>query len=1254
MKFFSIFLVLNVFMSLQAKEPTPQERNEMAAKLIPIYMMLLSDAPARISGIPQTTANIYSLYQFLPIISNPDKVKMTYSIKNKPSWVEFNSSTGLLQGIPTPDDNGTYSDIVISATSNGKTVSLSPFNIEVLPALDIAHKFGIATQGTHADYQYYEPASNVIDNNDSTYNHTRGGVNGENWLQIELPSPTKVQKVVIQNGNGNTNRIEGAKVYLSDTPYSGEVDESKLIGTLQKTNDEQIITLNPTKSGTYLLIKGEYSSSDNKHIHLRKVEVYGTAPNTPVFEEAETSLLIPNSTTIGTKVATASAIDYQDDTLSYTILSDVPFSVDSNGDIVVNGELSNPNYTFDVEVSDGVNSTVKTITINVTSTNALGEALKSGKVDKITLSELLDGTLKSIESIKSYKDTLLREIYQNNAISYDPGKSSQIIDELANNNKAVALLRGSKYSLVLAGEENDTRYLIFGSNPYNFFANGENLSYKPFLNRELLWLIGGLPINSDLNSSVKTIAYFSVDNEDNLKSYINSEFPKWNLKKCSDYGALNSCVDGSDLIIFEQKDSSKSQEIKDTLDFAVTNHIPIAYFHPDWGTNDLSNVVEKRFNFVFPHGGNWWSKNRTDVDNYSQIVENSDLDEMKTVITHFKNSDYSFDWSKCQDSKGNYDSKYDDCSEVVGLDTEFTNGADEVQKRLKNVDSKKIDLFKKEKFEFLKLLALVGDKIRQDVHYPMDKVTTDDNEFMKSLYSDYSIYNYREINPVQPDMGNFSRSDFSSITPITKTISMVSKTPLRAGGVYVLPSKTVKVTRLDTNASVHSYIFVNTLRSGATHQYAKDAYKRPKFLHSQKIEITPNESIYFTSPYGGPLEIAFEQNGADVSFRVENVGQHPVWSEFDTNPNKDSDFTDALDANEYDWAEIITSAFEVHSKRDLMLESINNFRWGTASKLAEATKTYASSHPMALAGFKGPGIETIDEIKDYARLKNIPLYNADFVKHMNADQAACGYGCSGNPYDAFWSFDPISHGDIHEVGHSLEKSIFRLKGWTGHSTTNTYAYYTQMKYNMYVHDNGLEDNYYIENSHVSVKVFKAQYSALQNCADNNDTVSCMKSYWDSSGYSEQSLFTIQAMYQAQKYASGNYALSNGFHLVGRLHLLERYFSKDAKKDWENDKDKLGFDIYSLDEIKKIPSNDWLLISLSWATGVDYRPFFDMYGASYSQKASDQIESFNFTTTTQKEFFVVEKDGGFTLPYDSAGAYLDKQSVAVDGNTTYPY
>lgn len=50
---------------------------------------------------------------------------------------------------------------------------------------------------------------------------------------------------------------------------------------------------------------------------------------------------------------------------------------------------------------------------------------------------------------------------------------------------------------------------------------------------------------------------------------------------------------------------------------------------------------------------------------------------------------------------------------------------------------------------------------------------------------------------------------------------------------------------------------------------------------------------------------------------------------------------------------------------------------------------------------------------------------------MNADQATCGYGCSGNPYDAYWAFSPLGHGDLHELGHGLEKGRFRFAGWEG-------------------------------------------------------------------------------------------------------------------------------------------------------------------------------------------------------------------------------
>ncbi|RUM66779.1 MAG: hypothetical protein DSZ06_02650, partial [Sulfurospirillum sp.] len=659
----------------------------------------------------------------------------------------------------------------------------------------------------------------------------------------------------------------------------------------------------------------------------------------------------------------------------------------------------------------------------------------------------------------------------------------------------------------------------------------------------------------------------------------------------------------------------------------------------------------------FPHGGNFWARDFASWESAKQMqriwFENQGYESMERLLEHFQNGDFAFDWSRCVNSKGLKDENGDECSEVDGLNSEFFDGAKRIKNYLSNLDSHKIDIFKTQDYRLYKLLALLGDKFRQSVVFPMDKVSSDDNEFMKSLYADFSVYNYRSINPVQVDMGNFSRSDFSDIIPVTKSVVLISKKPFRALGVYVLPNKTVKITRLDHNSSTISKIFINTLRSGATHQFQKDGYKRPKYLQSTHIEIKPNETIYMTSPYGGPLEVEFSQNGAKVSFKIENVGLHPYWSEFDADPNKDNNFAKALEEDRYDWAEIITSAFEVHSKREKILESINNIRWGSASALAEATKTYASSYVMSLAGYKGPGIRVEDDIVKYATLKDIPIYNADFVKHMNADQASCGSGCSGNPYDAYWSFDPISHGDIHEVGHSLEKALFRLKGWELHSSTNYYAYYTQIRYNQYVEANGLDEKYYIRNVHISKRVFKKQYESLQNCVDKKDKKSCMQSYWDSSNYSGQSLFNIEAMMYAQKYAKGDYSLENGFHLLGRLHILERFLEKDAKKDWESAKGRLGFSDYSKDEVEKINSNDWLLISLSWATGLDYRSFFDMYGQTYSNRASKQVESYEFEAV-KKVFFAEDDDSGFILPSKSSGDYLDKREIAVDGYSSYPY
>ncbi|MGU3846649.1 ImpA family metalloprotease, partial [Vibrio diabolicus] len=84
------------------------------------------------------------------------------------------------------------------------------------------------------------------------------------------------------------------------------------------------------------------------------------------------------------------------------------------------------------------------------------------------------------------------------------------------------------------------------------------------------------------------------------------------------------------------------------------------------------------------------------------------------------------------------------------------------------------------------------------------------------------------------------------------------------------------VTRNDSN-EVTTKIVINSLRSGATHEFSKDGYTRPKMLTSFAYEVKPGETITLTSPYGGPIQVHFNNNDVPVALTFSHVAQHPVW-----------------------------------------------------------------------------------------------------------------------------------------------------------------------------------------------------------------------------------------------------------------------------------------------------------------------------------------------------------------------------------------
>jgi len=84
-----------------------------------------------IGGIPETSALQGTQYAFQPIASDVDDDALTFAIANRPSWAEFDESTGLLRGTPGAAHIGTNRYVVISVTDGKQSVSLPAFAITV-------------------------------------------------------------------------------------------------------------------------------------------------------------------------------------------------------------------------------------------------------------------------------------------------------------------------------------------------------------------------------------------------------------------------------------------------------------------------------------------------------------------------------------------------------------------------------------------------------------------------------------------------------------------------------------------------------------------------------------------------------------------------------------------------------------------------------------------------------------------------------------------------------------------------------------------------------------------------------------------------------------------------------------------------------------------------------------------------------------------------------------------------------------------
>lgn len=864
-----------------------------------------------------------------------------------------------------------------------------------------------------------------------------------------------------------------------------------------------------------------------------------------------------------------------------------PDAISTNID--VSNVPHNSDLTFELTARTSAGKALRD-RVNVTVRNRLEQAIETGNpaylANDATVIE--NHIIDYIDTLKQKESAFLEEIYEDGAIHYTPGRNSQFIN--VDTNKSYSLVIGTKgNTLAAAHEENAGKSVAYGTNIFRALDQGNLSQYQEPAKNTLAWLLGEA-VQNTIN-----VAVILVDTQtfNATQRWLNKHYPNFNVVRCTNPTTISSCISANtDLVIAGSEDVFSTDIVNTLFTFINDQNIPKIYTHiHGWRTKPLTAVVISHFGFSMQppeNAGNYYAQDLSDWASYeSMLSSRGDKDAIKKLIVKLRDKSFTLDLSTCDIGYGST------CKNIPQLKTEFYDIANKLKTFLGRFDTNNVDIFASEKYRLQKMLVLLADVYRQDIQLPMDKDRWDINQFMHSYFADYLVFNSRAYNPVQPDLGNFSRSNFDHVSPQNITRQYTSKRSFRAAGVYALPGQTFSVRRLDDN-DVNTKIFINSVRHQSTQEFRKDGYNRPKFLKTPHVDLPQGKTITLTSPYGGPIQIEFDKNNVDVEITFDNVGQHPYWA----SSKDDHAFTSALATGDYDWAEFSTSHFEIHSQL-VKMRSTMNLVEHSGTKLAQSIQQYTHKYPLAMAGFVGPGIGVIEEVQDFANENGWQPTSRDIVQHMNADQQACGAGCAGNPYDAKWSFNPLGHGDLHEFGHGLENKRFKFEGRQAHAHTNFYSYFTKYKNHI---ETGGEHN-------CQALPFTKMSNLLKNSLTENNSFEYMHSQ-DLNHWADGAIIVIQLMMAIQEHS----ALEDGWNLIPRLHILVREFDKARKSEntWLAQRDTLGFSQYSHTQANQITNNDFLLITIGKATGMNISDYLNMWGIALTDAALSQVNAYAYT------------------------------------------
>jgi hypothetical protein len=581
---------------------------------------------------------------------------------------------------------------------------------------------------------------------------------------------------------------------------------------------------------------------------------------------------------------------------------------------------------------------------------------------------------------------------------------------------------------------------------------------------------------------------------------------------------------------------------------------------------------------------------------------------------------------------------------------------------IRDFDERKIDIFSDHNDttnRLLKLMLFLGDKYRDAISYPMDKVDTDNTTFFKALFADNSISYFRKTNRYQPKMGTFldhyrnatKYADNQALhnKPSTSKSATFKTTKFgesSAMGVYAPPGKEIVIKRTDNAQGVTTWIRINFTRGGigANNSMpftAKNLYNRPQTVSSQWIEITPGQTIHISTPYGGPLYLYWSAQSANpkptVSFEFENILEHPFLdldgSETAQQKAQEiADFASKIAQNDnFSWFDIKTPFAEIHTLGANMMYVINNATYdGNVSKYIEYLNKYLILGNYHLAGFNGGGLAPLNPsvsqfCNDHQLNCTDPvIHQKPKIQHMNSDaNSLCGNACAGNPIDFDHGIDPIAQLPNHEMGHNLQRERMKLPDGTEDSNLNS-VFLIERKYAL-----DLGRDYFSGWGQIRVR-FNDIFNRLKTFNTDGSTPKIQKplnDHWSAIAFHAQLMWSSATDDNAS------------WDFYTKMWLHERLYTDaiSSQAKWSAERDKLGFSTYSLTEAQSISSIDYMCIVSSYIAGRDYSDFFEMWMMKVSDNAKTQIQANNYPSMQQKAYLYIPQglDRDYLLYYEKA-------------------